>query len=508
MNLEEALEASVTEDVVAINDNTIVVNNDLRTMSIPEKVSILGVESDESVNRLKFRLPRYYCDIDLGEFNIYVNYLNGRTEDIYVVTDKKITSEYVEFSWLVGRNASKNKGYTKFVLCLKKSGSDGTVIKEFNTTVHKLEVLEGLETEVDTSSITQNTDLNDLIDQIKIMIDLEGEKVISNLPKDYQKLTNEVKTLKDETNRLKESLGNVNEEISGLKGVGSGLTTEQKKYIVSLFKSAVYSENMSDIVTALENSFNTIPATGIKLSHTTIKFSGIGDTQKITATLTPDTATSSILWESDNTDVATVKDGVVTAVNDGIATITATSGSATAKCSVNVNTKELYSVSNKVCNADFYEATGLKLGSDSANGYAKSWTLLANFSTTAGAIVYGLNTSAKGCDFGTNGANNPQLMWCSNTCTAKRSANNNWCYALTHEANSNTITIYEYINDEFKKTVGAAAYSLPNASTYAGEICVGGKTSAAYVGTIYDLSIVMRKLTDDEILQFLKSGVY
>lgn len=198
MNLEEALEASVTEDVVTINDSTIVVNNDLRTMSIPEKVSILGVESDESVNRLKFRLPRYYCDLDLGEFNIYVNYLNGRTEDIYVVTDKKTTDDYVEFSWLVGRNASKNKGYTKFVLCLKKSGSDGTVIKEFNTTVHKLEVLEGLETEVDSSLITQNKDLNDLIDQIKIMIDLEGEKVISNLPKDYQELINEVKALKDE----------------------------------------------------------------------------------------------------------------------------------------------------------------------------------------------------------------------------------------------------------------------------------------------------------------------
>lgn len=307
---------------------------------------------------------------------------------------------------------------------------------------------------------------------------------------------------------LKESLGNVNEEISGLKGVGSGLTTEQKRYIVSLFKNAVYSENMSDMVTALEDSFNTIPATGIKLSPTTLKFSGIGDTQKITATLTPDTATSSILWESNNTDVVTVKDGVATAVNDGIATITATSGSATAKCSVSVNTKELYSVSNKVCNADFYEATGLKFGSDSANGYNKSWTLLANFSTTAGAIVYGLNTSAKGCDFGTNGANNAQLMWCSNGCTATRSTNNNWCYALTHEANSNTITICEYINDELKKTVAAPAYNLPNASTYTGEICVGGKTSAAYVGTIYDLSIVMRKLTDDEILQFLKSGVY
>lgn len=149
--------------------------------------------------------------------------------------------------------------------------------------------------------------------------------------------------LRGQIGQLKESLGNVNEEISGLKGIGSGLTTEQKRYIVALFKSAVYSKNMSDMVTALEDSFNTIPATGIKLSPTTIKFSGIGDTQKITATLTPDTATSSILWESDNTDVVTVKDGIATAVNDGIATITATSGSATAKCSVNVNTKELFS---------------------------------------------------------------------------------------------------------------------------------------------------------------------
>lgn len=168
--------------------------------------------------------------------------------------------------------------------------------------------------------------------------DLKKELDDSNLDENVSQIQKNMTDI----SQLKESLGNVNEEISGLKGVGSGLTTEQKRYIVSLFKSAVYSENMSDIVTALENSFNTIPATGIKLSHTTIKFSGIGDTQKITATLTPDTATSSILWESDNTDVATVKDGVVTAVNDGIATITATSGSATAKCSVNVNTKGRY----------------------------------------------------------------------------------------------------------------------------------------------------------------------
>ena len=247
MNLEEALEASVTEDVVTINDSTIVVNNDLRTMSIPEKVSILGVESDESVNRLKFRLPRYYCDLDLGEFNIYVNYLNGRTEDIYVVTDKKTTSEYVEFSWLVGRNAFKNKGYTKFVLCLKKSGSDGTVIKEFNTTVHKLEVLEGLETEVDSSLITQNKDLNDLIDQIKIMIDLEGKKVISNLPKDYQKLTNEVSQLKESIDNSEErNIDPLNKAVFGSRKLLLATPIDEDWSGCMNEKGEIYSKDNSD----------------------------------------------------------------------------------------------------------------------------------------------------------------------------------------------------------------------------------------------------------------------
>ena len=308
--------------------------------------------------------------------------------------------------------------------------------------------------------------------------------------------------------KINNNLSTINTNISNLEKKESGLTTEQKRYIVALFKSAVFSENMSDIVTALEDSFNTIPATGIKLSPTTLKFSGIGDTQKITATLTPDTATSSILWESDNTEVATVKDGVVTAVNDGIATITATSGSATAKCSVNVNTKELYSISNKVCNADFYEATGLKFGSTTANGFAKSWTLLANFSTTANQVVYGVNTDNGCMDFATNGANNSQLLNCKNGYPVTRSSNNNWCYAITHQANDSNITVLEYKNEELTKGSLSPAYNRLDNAIYNGELYIGGKTAASYVGTLHDFSIVMRTLSDDEILQFLKEGVY
>ncbi len=312
-----------------------------------------------------------------------------------------------------------------------------------------------------------------------------------------------------EIGSLKESLGNVNEEISGLKGVGSGLTTEQKRYIVSLFKSAVYSENMSDIVTALENSFNTIPATGIKLSPTTLKFSGIGDTQKITATLTPDTATSSILWESNNADVVTVKDGVATAVSDGIAIITATSGSATAKCNVTVNTKELYSVSNKICNADFYEATGLKFGSDTANGWNKSWTLFMNCSIYYNQNVYGLNNDIQeGMDLRVDGAGNANVYFGRGKIKLNLSSNRNVAYVAVHEANANNLQVYQYSDDNVTTTTVTPLYSRLNNSYYDGEVCVGGNKQATYTGTIHDFSIVMRKVTNSEIETYLKGCVY
>lgn len=60
-----------------------------------------------------------------------------------------------------------------------------------------------------------------------------------------------------------------------------------------------------------------------------------GETLKLTATVTPDDATDkTVTWKSSNTEVATVADGVVTAVAAGSATITASAGSKSATCEV------------------------------------------------------------------------------------------------------------------------------------------------------------------------------
>jgi uncharacterized protein YjdB len=66
----------------------------------------------------------------------------------------------------------------------------------------------------------------------------------------------------------------------------------------------------------------------------------VGAATKLNLTITPTTATSGITWQSSNTDVATVKGGVVTGVSEGTATITVSSGSVSDTCTVNVTIPE------------------------------------------------------------------------------------------------------------------------------------------------------------------------
>lgn len=83
------------------------------------------------------------------------------------------------------------------------------------------------------------------------------------------------------------------------------------------------------------------PVTGIVLDKTSIELTE-GDVATLTATITPENATNkNLIWTSDNAAVATVRDGKVTAVSKGNATITVTTedGGKTATCSVKVNEK-------------------------------------------------------------------------------------------------------------------------------------------------------------------------
>lgn len=147
-------------------DKTLIIDKDLRTITIPSSVKNLGVESDDDVLRLKFSMPRMYGDVDLSDFSIYINYMNAKnTGDVYVVDDKTIADDTITFSWLVGRVALAYKGNVRFIVCMKLYDSAmEEVIKEYNTTIASLPVLEGLETSE--AAIEQNPDILTYINEL------------------------------------------------------------------------------------------------------------------------------------------------------------------------------------------------------------------------------------------------------------------------------------------------------------------------------------------------------
>jgi len=138
-------------------DNTLYIDFDSRDIKIPKTILQLGVESDDDVNKLTFSVPRLYLGTDLSTFNIYINYMNAKKEgDLFKVLPEKVTTDENDnliFDWIVGRQAVAYKGTAIFNVCMKKVSDTETdeegnpvVVQEFNTTIAKLPVLEGLET--------------------------------------------------------------------------------------------------------------------------------------------------------------------------------------------------------------------------------------------------------------------------------------------------------------------------------------------------------------------------
>ena len=80
-----------------------------------------------------------------------------------------------------------------------------------------------------------------------------------------------------------------------------------------------------------------VPVTGINLNKTSTTIAK-GQTEKLTASLTPSDASGNVQWSSNNSKVATVSnDGTVTAKDTGKAIVTATMNGISASCEVTVN---------------------------------------------------------------------------------------------------------------------------------------------------------------------------
>lgn len=155
-------------DFYSSGDEKCIIDPETRTISIPTTYRLLGVESDEKVERLYFQCPKIVGDnIDLSQLQIRINYQNASAQkDQYIVDDVAQAGDNITFSWLLSRKVTAYRGSVQFIVCAVKVNDDATITNEWNTTLAQAQVLQGLEVDTPEPSEEQS----DVIAQLMQMV--------------------------------------------------------------------------------------------------------------------------------------------------------------------------------------------------------------------------------------------------------------------------------------------------------------------------------------------------
>lgn len=214
--LQETKSAVVAETQM---EDICVIDSDMRIIDIPEQFKVLGVESDKDVKAMRFRIPKTYKGTDLSAFTISVNYQNARgTKGRYIVTDKKVSGDQIEFSWTVGKTATVYRGDTRFIVCMRLTGSDGVIEKEFNTTLATMTVLEGLE--VDDPVIEQEE--KDIIAHLLQIVDDKSKEAVQAVAEEGTKQIKAVQAAAQEIAADREQIKTNKADIEDLRQTKAG----------------------------------------------------------------------------------------------------------------------------------------------------------------------------------------------------------------------------------------------------------------------------------------------
>lgn len=185
------------------------------------------------------------------------------------------------------------------------------------------------------------------------------------------------KSIIEEVNDVKQDLQDLQEEI---EGGGSGMSTAFKQALHNILEKVAYVDEYGQTyLDALDDAMYP-PVTAISLNTNSLSFASLNSTQQLTATTTPQGGV--VTWSSSNESIATVSsDGLVTSVGYGNATITATSGSVSATCSVVVAQATLVSISA------VYTQSGTVYDADSLDSLKPNLVVTAHWSNNTTSTV-------------------------------------------------------------------------------------------------------------------------
>lgn len=121
---------------------------------------------------------------------------------------------------------------------------------------------------------------------------------------------------------------------------GEGISTTARSLMLQLFEGAAYGNaEMQATLESLRTEWNgsggtTVAVSSVSLNKSTLSLT-VGASETLTATVLPSNATDkTVTWTVSPSGYATVSSGIVTAIESGSCTVTATAGSKSTSCAV------------------------------------------------------------------------------------------------------------------------------------------------------------------------------
>lgn len=185
--VDELLAAETTE---SDDELSFLIDEHLRIITVPKRGVVLGVEGDKDVNRVRFRMNRYYHGSDLSSFQIRINYQNADGEvNYFTVSEKTVDTDTFSFVWVVAADAVMTKGTVLFVVNCFTTDSSDVVQKAYHTTLGAASVLEGLEVDVEGNQ----PQIVDFLSKLKNELTVHAWTVLQQMD-DYAKSAESSKT--------------------------------------------------------------------------------------------------------------------------------------------------------------------------------------------------------------------------------------------------------------------------------------------------------------------------
>ena len=127
-----------------------IVIGDDRFISVPEALKRIAVQFDHDVETVTFDCPRYWDGLDMSEMKIYINYrCPDGTLGMYLAKNVAVdeaNSSTMHFEWTISSNVTAVSGKLAFLVCIKKTDSDGFEENHWNSELNtEMYVSEGLE---------------------------------------------------------------------------------------------------------------------------------------------------------------------------------------------------------------------------------------------------------------------------------------------------------------------------------------------------------------------------